>query len=118
MLGPAQRQPSKVCWIDKSKIDWESLLRAAGAYKDPPKLRPTMLQAGRIDFSSGFIVRFARQFAALRMARPMVERFPKDVTLKPIDKTDMVLYFLSASKRLPPTTAGPGNARGQGKEPH
>jgi hypothetical protein len=104
--------------IDESKIDLESLLRAAGGYKDPPELSPTMLQAGRIDFSSGFVARFARQFAALWMARPLVEQLPKGVTLKPIDKTGMVLYFLSASKRLPPTTAGPGNARGQGKEPN
>ena len=48
----------------------------------------------------------------------MVEQLAKGVTLKPIDKTGMVLYFLSASKRLPTTTAGPGNARGQGKEPN
>lgn len=42
----------------------------------------------------------------------------RKATLNQIDKTNQLLYFLSASKRLPPVTARPGNARGQGKEPY
>jgi len=42
----------------------------------------------------------------------------RKVNLNQIDKTNRLLYFLSASKRLPPTTARPGDARGQGKEPY
>jgi len=37
-------------------------------------------------------------------------------TLNQIDKTNRLLYFLSASKRLLPVTPRPGNARGQRKE--
>jgi hypothetical protein len=75
--GPADPQPSNVCLIDKSKIDLESLLRAAEGYKDPPELSLAMLHAGRIDFSSGFVARFARQFAALRMAREWLNNSQK-----------------------------------------
>jgi hypothetical protein len=77
-------------------------------------------QAHRIDFSSGFPERFARQFAALSVAgRPVNRTYPaRKATLNQIDKTDRLLYFLSASKRLLPVTARPGNARGQRKEPY
>ena len=77
-------------------------------------------QAHRIDFSSGFPERFARQFAALSVAGGAVNRsYPaRKANLNQIDKTNRLLYFLSASKRLPTITARPGNARGQRKEPY
>ena len=42
----------------------------------------------------------------------------RKANLNQIDKTNRLLYFLSASKRLPTITARPGNARGQRKEPY
>jgi hypothetical protein len=78
IAGPCRTVSRRnVCLIDKSKIDLESLLRAAESYKDPPELSLAMLHAGRIDFSSGFIARFARQFAALRMAREWLNNSQK-----------------------------------------
>jgi len=103
-----------------AKIDGESLLRAAKRDKDLRCSVRAAIQARRIDFSSGFPARFARQFAALSVAGgPLNRTYPaRKLTLNQIDKTSGLLYFLSASKRLPPFTARPGNARGQGKEPY
>ena len=56
------------------QIDWESLLRAAKRDKDLRCSARAAIQAyridqaHRIDFSSGFPERFARQFAALSVA--------------------------------------------------
>jgi hypothetical protein len=47
-----------------AKIDWESLLRTAKRDKDLRCSARSANQAYRIDFSSGFPRRFARQFAA------------------------------------------------------
>jgi hypothetical protein len=51
-----------------AKIDWESLPRAAKRDKDLRCSARAAIQACRIDFSSGFPERFARQFAALSVA--------------------------------------------------
>ncbi len=150
--------------MNLAKIDGESLTRAAKRDKDLRCSARAAIQASRIDFSSGFPVRFARKFAAFRcpadqkesshklisgvgalaptskdtqnralapeeillflsrpfMKWPLVNRtyLTRKATLNQIDKTHRLLYFLCASKRLPPVTARPGDARGQGKEPY
>jgi hypothetical protein len=76
------------------------------------------IQADFIYFSSGFLERFARKFAALPTTSVMERTHPgkENLTLMRIDKTDRLLYFLMLANDYR-TTGRPGDARRQGKEP-
>jgi hypothetical protein len=76
------------------------------------------IQAEPIDFSSGFLERFARKFAALpaTLAMERTHRGKENLTLMRIDKTERLLYFLMLANDYR-ATGRSGDARRQGKEP-
>jgi hypothetical protein len=101
-----------------AKIDWESLLRAFEGDKDLQEVEGSAVQAEPIDFSSGFLERFARKFAALAAtgATERTHTGEENPALMRIDKTHRLLYFLMLANDYR-ATGRPGDARRQGKEP-
>jgi hypothetical protein len=82
------------------------------------EVQAAALQAEHIDFSSGFLERFARKFAALPATGALERTHPgkENLALMRIDKTDRLLYFLMLANDYR-ATGRPGDARRQGKEP-
>jgi hypothetical protein len=77
--GAQTNCPERTCQSNQlAKIDWESLLRDTKRDKDLRALGRATIQASRIDYSSGFLERFARQFAALPVAgKPLNSTHPR-----------------------------------------